>query len=100
MKIIVKERGAGKTTQLLLSAHRHNGYLVVPSRKRAYQVAEMARQMDLDINFPLSFDEFVKGQFHGRNCEPLWIDDVDLLLEHLARGTSIGAMTISEERSK
>lgn len=95
MKMILKGPKTGKTTELIQSAAGCNGYLVVRDHSRAYSVVRRAIEMDLSINFPLTYSELMSGAFHRENCSPLWIDDVDELVFLLGRGAAVGGFSLT-----
>lgn len=95
MNLIHRNIRQGKTETLIRLCAEQGGYMVVLNQKEAHRVAERARELDLTIPFPLTFDELLKGQFNATNCSPLWIDNVDELLLHLARGATIGAASLT-----
>lgn len=95
MKVIALPQYAGKTTALIRAAANFNGYIVVESMTRASEVASMARALDVQINFPLTFDEVLVGRFNAKGCSPLHFDNVDDLLRRLARGAEVASMTVT-----
>jgi len=98
IKRITGPRRSGKTMALITACAEQGGYIVVADYSRARDVAERARALGLTIAFPFTFDEFLKGAFHGRNCSPLWIDDADDLLCAIARKNSavVGGFVFGE----
>lgn len=94
MKVITSP---GKTPQLIQIAAERGGYIVCADTRRVAAITHMAREMDLKIAFPLTFDEFVKRRYHGRNMRELYIDEVGDLARALALGlVPIHAITVSE----
>lgn len=57
MKIIKRGRREGKTTEIIKVAAKNFSYIVCLSQEEASRVAQEARNMGLDIPFPLTFDE-------------------------------------------
>ncbi len=100
MKLIAKPRGTGKTTELVKLCQEKGGYLVVRDRKTAHTIFRKAYDQDIHIPMPISYDDFLERRYHGVNCSPLWIDDVDALLNYIAKGADIGGITFTPERSK
>ncbi len=95
MKIIIKGKGEGKTTDLIRMSHELFYYIICHSRDEASRIFIKAQSMGLDIPHPLTFDEFIIGEFYAKGIRGFLIDNVELLLAHLARGVEIGAITIT-----
>ena len=84
MRIIEFGRGAGKTYQLITKAAENNAYIVCRNRKEAERIFQAALDRGLDINFPITFEEFANKRYYGAGIKKFMIDDVDILLEHLS----------------
>lgn len=96
MKVITGDRGTGKTTMLIEESAKTGAYIVVAHRRLARFVSDMARGKNLRIPYPITFDEFLSGlpgRASGRDFHVL-IDDVNLLLDHLARWMPIDGITV------
>lgn len=104
MKIIAKPRMAGKTTELVKLSAENNWYIVSADRPRAVNTFHgIAKELELSIPFPLTFEEFITGQFcaghpdrPGPGIKGFLIDDVDDLLRLFAKGTPIHAVTLTD----
>lgn len=59
MKIISMPRGAGKTTELIKMAADYNGCIVCYGVENARHIANVAKNLGIKINYPLTFYEFV-----------------------------------------
>ncbi len=97
---IIGEKGTGKTEKLIELAAKDFCYIVVRSESVARQIAERARKKGIDIPFPLTYNEFIKGNFYGRGIRCFVIDDVDALLWHLARGVRVKAFSLDASSVK
>ena len=98
MKKIILDRGKGKTTELIKLANNYNGYIVCMNRDEAFCVSKMAKERDFNINFPITFQELIDGNFHPQGVKKLWIDNVEELLYVLTRHrVKIGAITMDKE---
>ena len=84
-------RRSGKTRYLVTCADKRNGYIVVRDRRHVDYVARMAQDMRCNINFSLTHEEILSGDFHPVNCSPLHIDDADELLKKFLNRTTRGA---------
>lgn len=97
-KWIIGKRHTGKTTRLISMADKCRGYIVCHSRDEAKRIADEARRMGASINFPMTYNEFVKGEYYGIGVDTLYIDNVEMLLRYLCiHRVKLGAVTINEE---
>ena len=84
MKIIELGRGKGKTYQLITKAAENNAYIVCRDISEAQRIFQVALDRGLDINFPITFEEFANKRYYGAGINEFMIDDIDILLEHLS----------------
>ena len=96
MRVIVGKRGSGKTEALIRLAAKESAYIVVADHKRAWIVERRAKEMDLAIPFPITFDEFVRKEWYGRLVSAFVIDDADDLVRWLAEYVPVLAITATE----
>jgi len=94
MEVIRKPIGAGKTTELIKMANGYNGYIVCRSKDAASYTFALARFLKCEINFPITYDEFLNGKYCGAGCKKFFIDDADELLFRISK-IPIEAITIS-----
>ena len=85
MTVIVGDRGTGKTTALIQESAAHWYYIVTNSHSSARLIFRMAKEMNVEIPFPLTYDEFVRCEYAGKRIHGLLIDDVDMLLQWMSR---------------
>lgn len=97
MKIIVRGRALGKTTEAIKIAHEKRAYIVCLHYRDAQRIADQARRMGLKIPFPITFNEFLEGRFEPRGVQRFVIDNADMLLQHAARGAAVEAVTLDGE---
>lgn len=98
-EIIVKERGTGKTTELIKRAAKDSLYNLTANRMRAGCIAKLARRIGLYIPFPVTMEEYLKGNKFRGSCirrDGLLIDDADDVFQTLLSGIPIRAVTISD----
>ncbi len=95
MKIIIKARRMGKTTDAIKIASENFSYLVCLNQKEVYRVSQEARKMGLDIPFPITIDEFINGKFCGKGIRGFVIDNAEYILTYLARTVPINAITMN-----
>ncbi|MEL6661320.1 MAG: hypothetical protein AAFR36_33045 [Bacteroidota bacterium] len=98
MKVIIGGRGAGKTIELIKMAAGYKGYIVCSTRNEAHRVAEVAKSMELVINFPLTYEEVKRGEYHASGIGNMLIDNIDNYLEYTL-GVPITAASISSHRN-
>lgn len=96
MKVIHKERQTGKTAELIEIASREGGYIVCHGHDEAYRISKVAEESGKPILFPLTYDEYLSGDFHGKNIKAFYIDNVDFLLSKISRGVPVKAFTINK----
>jgi hypothetical protein len=97
MEIIQKPRNDGKTTELIKKSAENFSYIVCHDHQEAHRISEQARLMELNIPFPITFNEFLQGQFSGRGINSFLIDNADWLLNSLAKGVEIKCITLTKE---
>lgn len=96
MVIIKGPRQSGKTDELIKLASARKAYLVVFSYAEAQRCQERARSLGLSLYFPLTYEEFIKGDFYGKGARGFLVDDVEDLLRYTARGVEVLAYSIEE----
>lgn len=95
-KIIIKPRQTGRTTEMIKMAAEHNLYIVTTDRMRAHFIAKMARDLGLNILFPITVRELPIHPNHA--TQEILIDDADHVLEYLV-GTRIKAITMEAPKN-
>lgn len=95
METIFKPIGKGKTTEVIKKAAGYNGYIVCLNFKEVDRVAKLAKDQEIDIRFPITFDELIKGQFYGKGCKSFHIDNADMLLQQLCKGVLLETITMT-----
>ena len=83
MRVVVTARNEGKTTELILQAADLNGYIVCLSVREAASISQQAQEMGVNINFPITFREFLERDYFGINIGVFHIDNADMLLQSL-----------------
>jgi len=96
MKVIHLKRGEGKTDQLIKMVDKSGIYIVCSSMDRCNEVYVRAMELDCNIKFPISFDEFLDKSYYPMGIEGFVIDDADSLLQRLTR-VEICAISLTEE---
>lgn len=97
MKIIIKPRGKGKTTDLInLCANNNYSLIVVHTQENARLVFEAAKRLKKHIPMPITYQEFIENRYSAQNVDTFLIDNVDMLLQRMTR-VPIEAITLTEE---
>ena len=96
MKIIVRPRQGGKTTELVKMAHKHNGYIVCLNHLEVARVFEESQHMECKINFPITFHEFLNHEYNDKGVKKFYIDNVEMLIQQLTN-VPIEAITLTGE---
>lgn len=96
-EMIVRDRQAGKTTDLIRLAAENFAYIVCPNRQQATQIARQARGLGLNIPFPLTADEFVRGEFYGLGIRGFLFDNLDQIMQQMAHGVPVIAASWTAE---
>lgn len=95
MKIIYKDRGEGKTTDLIKLSFERGGYIVCKNIDEASNILFMANELGYNIPLPITYNEFINKR-HGIIKE-FYIDNVENLLSYLTK-SPIHAITLSKDK--
>jgi ABC-type Mn2+/Zn2+ transport system ATPase subunit len=96
MNIITGSRRSGKTTKMIRLAAERGGYIVCRGHSEAHRIATIARELGVDINFPISYDDFIKRRYRGCNIKEFYIDDIEAMLVRMSTVT-VFAMSMDAE---
>lgn len=103
MKVIAKPRRCGKTTELIKLSNEHWHYIVCSDRQRVQSTAQLAQELEVDIPFPITMEEFVQGRFcaaqgpTGPGIRGFLLDDIQDWLRRFAREVPITAIAVTVE---
>ncbi len=89
--IIGGRRACGKTTELIKQSNKEQLYIVCADRNRLNFISRMAREMELEIPFPITVDELPLRSPH---IKEVLVDDVEAVLYQLIR-KPVSAMSTS-----
>ena len=92
MQIIIGKSGQGKTTKLIRLSHEHWYYIVTIDSERAHYVYEQAKDLGIEIPFPITVDSFLRGEYGSRGINGFLFDE--LLHYFQKRSNKIMAVTI------
>lgn len=88
--------GMSKTTRLLQLAHESYAYIVCADAQRRDQLWRRIRSLGLSCPQPITWDEFVKGQYFSRGINEFMIDDLDDCIQKMT-AVPIRVVTLSDE---
>lgn len=98
-KVIVGDRRSGKSSELIRLSASKGIYILVSNKKRAHALAAQAREMGINIPFPVTLHEWLQSstRFHGSviRRDGLLIDDIDAVIRELFSPININAVTIT-----
>lgn len=95
-EIIVRSRQGGKTTELIRRAADAGGYIVCTDQRRARQIAEHARDMGLNIPFPLTVHEWQERAYYPPGVRSLLFDDLDRIIQGMSAVPVLAATWTAE----
>ena len=97
MKVIADGRRRGKTTALIYRSNKFGGYIVCDSIEECSRIFALAGEMKIDINFPISYSEFINQRYYEKGIKFFLIDNADLLLERIAFNVPIDSITVTTD---
>lgn len=97
MKIICSGRRSGKTTKIIMESARTGHYILVSNKTQARYTFKMARDMDLNIPFPITIEELmIYGVDVTVRRQGILVDEGQHILEKVL-DSKINVMTINTE---
>jgi len=97
MNILAMPRRSGKTQTLIALCAAQNGYIICRSKRDAVRIMNQAEHMNVVINMPITYSEFLNKEYYGKGIRVFMIDDVDELLQYLSDGIQIRFATYTPE---
>lgn len=99
MKIICSAHGGGKTTKLIEETKKLKGYnlIVCKDRAEAQRLWKEILTKKYNLPQPITFNEFINGNYCGRNINAFLIDNADMLIQYISKGVKIHAITFTKE---
>lgn len=98
MDVILKPRQSGKTTELVNNTIKYNGYLLVHSNEEKDRLER--RYPELKNKIFLMNAVTIKEKLRGRPLVPIFIDNVEFLLQQLLRPFEIKQISINTEEKQ
>lgn len=94
-KLILGDRQSGKTTELIKESARTGAYIVVSCRKEAHNVFRSAKELGLDILFPLTVTDIISKYPSSYILQKgILIDNLEEIISHLFNYITIHAATV------
>lgn len=94
MKTIIKPHYAGKTWDVIELAREDFSYIVCTNRQEVARVWKIIREKEYNLPQPITFQEFLSGQFYSPGIKSFVIDNIDLCIQSISP-VSIKAVTIT-----
>lgn len=97
MKIILKERGQGKTTQLIQESASQleqgkNAIILCHSEPSVLYIKERAKDLNCQIPEPMTYANYVNGNYRGLHIDSILIDNLDMFFKFIIP-IPVGAFT-------
>lgn len=99
MNIVIGERCSGKTTRLIERSAKDQLYILTSTKPRARAIFDNAIRMGLDIPYPITVEEYLRGdKFRGSSIrrDGILIDDLDDVLRVIFTGIPIHEVTMTD----
>lgn len=93
MKIILKKRAGGKTTELMKLCHAAKGYFVCATQQECERVYALSKVCGFEIWRPIIFVDFIQARFGKRR--PVFIDNLDWCLAEYS--SSVEAVSFTDD---
>lgn len=95
MKVIVRGRAAGKTTELIKESHRTDACILVHHRSQADAIKRQAEKMGMkSIPYPITLDDLRRKPSMYHMIKGILIDNAELILGSMIP-VPINAITVS-----
>ena len=104
MKLIIKPRQSGKTSELIRMSEETNACILTPNWIMAEYTAEMAKKQGHDIPYPIALNDYMRTGLRDSNVRHILIDNADIVLQKIfseyvrSNGVTIDAITMSSEK--
>ena len=97
-KLIIASRGTGKTELLINECSKHKYAIIVcPNARMCDYTYKMAADMGIKIPKPITFNDFVKGNFDSAHIDNFFFDELQLSLSNMSGGVPIDTVVIGSE---
>ena len=96
--IVMGGRLSGKTSYLISESAKTGIYILVANKPRAKHIMDLAKEMGLNIPYPVTVDDYFACQkFNGSSIERdgMYVDDVDDVLTRVFSTVPIKAVSFT-----
>lgn len=101
MELIIRGRGNGKTVELIKRSAATQTYILTANKQRAHAVFWQAREMGLNIPYPVTIDDYFSTHgFTGSFIKSVYVDDADEVLKRIFYRVNIEAVTMTDEAER
>jgi len=100
MEKILAPHGGGKTTDLIGMADitKNPGYYIVCfDKKEARRILALSIQRKTQINFPITYQEFIEKEYYAKGIDGFLIDNLEDLIQKIS-DVKIKAITMTVEK--
>jgi predicted NBD/HSP70 family sugar kinase len=97
MKLIIRGRQGGKTTELIRLAAETGTYIVCTDQRRARQIAQQAQDMGLSIPFPMAAREWQERAYYPPGVRSVAFDDLDRIIQNMTGVPALAATWTADE---
>ena len=81
MKMIIKERGWGKTTELIYTSEVTGFRILTPTRSMAQYIMEKADKLHCIIPTPMQYNDYIKTKEH--HDKGLLLDEIKYMFDDI-----------------
>ncbi len=81
MKVYLRPKQSGKTEIAIRASHDKWAYIICPKRYDCERIYKMAKEMNIDIPYPISWLDFVEKRYRGKGIKDFVIDDLDRCIQ-------------------
>lgn len=97
MKVIMLERGKGKTTELVKISAETQTYILTATKQNVEHICQIADDLGLNIPYPITVNEYLNGKLRGSFIKNILIDNADCVLQSIFNTVQIDAITLTGE---
>ena len=97
VKVFLKKRREGKTTELVKMSAETQTYILTLNRIRVEEIVKTANKLGLLIPYPITLEEYYSTKFRGSYIREILIDDADDILREIFNVVKINAITMTKE---
>lgn len=95
---IFREKGGGKTDELIKISNNTKDVIVCMNINDMVRVKSRARHLKLSIPQPITYSDFINKNYLGRNISGFLIDNIEELLNSISY-IPINAITLTKNQS-